>query len=71
MDLDAGGQLFRLGADGELDGHWGFLPYEALGDIALTGHVQAGLDLTCHELGVTLGVDAIAEGDLGRGPLSP
>jgi len=69
VDLDAGGELFQLGADGELEGRWGALPYEVLGDISLTGHFQAGLQLSCHQVGVELGAAVIAEGDAAIGAI--
>jgi hypothetical protein len=56
MNLDVGGELFHLGTGGELDGRWGGLPYEALGEVALDGHVRPGV-LTCHEVGPELEVE--------------
>ena len=69
MDLDAGGELFKLGADGELDGRWGALPYEVLGDVSLAGHFEAGLQLSCHEGGVELGAAVIPEVNAALGAI--
>lgn len=62
-DARFGGEIFTLGADASIDGRWGIVPYEALADASLSGHLQADLGLSCHHFGIELAALASATGN--------